>query len=36
MKISSPHPADLPVCFAITVLLLCTVAGITVSFLVSR
>jgi hypothetical protein len=38
MKISSPHPADLAVCFAIAIaiLFLCTVAGIAVSFLVSR
>jgi hypothetical protein len=34
--IRSPHPHDGLVVFAMTVLLGCTIAGIVVSFLVSR
>ncbi len=33
--IPSPHPADTLACFAITILCLCTVAGVAASFLVS-
>jgi hypothetical protein len=36
MKIQSPHPADTLAVFAITLLLGLALAGIVVSFLVSR